>query len=83
MSKMFFNILLFAIEIIVAETLFTYRLKKRQHFLQRAAVWIGVTLACTVVCGFLPSEVLENAIFSSLIFLEPVLYNTRPIPNHI
>lgn len=69
MSKMFFNILLFAIEIIVAEILFTYRLKKRQHFLQRAAVWIGVTLACTVVCGFLPSEVLENAIFSSLIFL--------------
>ena len=69
MSKMFFNILLFAIEIILAEILFTYRLKKRQHFLQRAAVWIGVTLACTVVCGFLPSEVLENAIFSSLIFL--------------
>lgn len=69
MSKMFFNILLFAIEIIVAEILFTYRLKKRQHFLQRAAVWIGVTLACTLVCGFLPSEVLENAIFSSLIFL--------------
>lgn len=69
MSKMFFNILLFAIEIIVAEILFTYRLKKRQYFLQRAAVWIGVTLACTVVCGFFPSEVLENAIFSSLIFL--------------
>ena len=69
MSKMFFNILLFAIEIIVAEILFTYRLKKRQCFLQRAAIWIGVTLASTVVCGFFPSEVLENAIFSSLIFL--------------
>ena len=68
MSKMFLNYLLFAIEIIAAEVLFTTTLKRQKKFWLRTAIWVATTLVATVICGFLPDFILQNAIWSSLIF---------------
>ncbi len=65
---MFFNYFLFALEIIVAELLFTKSLKRQNKFWLRILFWIGATLVCTGICGFLPDIILKNAIWSSLIF---------------
>ena len=68
MSKMFLNYLLFAIEIIAAEVLFTTTLKRHKNFWFRTAIWVATTLIATVICGFLADFILQNAIWSSIIF---------------
>lgn len=65
---MFFNYILFAIEIIVAELLFAKSLKMQNKFWLRILIWIGTTLVFAVICGFFPDIILKNAICSSLIF---------------
>lgn len=68
MTGMFVNIALFVIEITIAETMFTLKLKKRSNFkLRLAAYFLGS--ASTMLIGLLPSSAFDNAIISSLIFL--------------
>lgn len=57
--------LLFMAEILVAEFLFTFRLKKRKYFVWRA---IGCAAVLFVVAAFFP-EVSSNALYSSFLFL--------------
>lgn len=67
MTGMFLNVLLFIIEIVVAELLFTFRLRKRKNFVIRIIFF--VLLSFTMVCfGLLPSNLLNNSFFASGLF---------------
>ena len=67
MTGMFLNVLLFIIEIVVAELLFTFRLRKRKNFVIKIILF--VLLSFTMVCfGLLPTDLLNNAFFASVLF---------------
>lgn len=67
MTGMFLNVLLFIIEIVVAELLFTFRLRKRNNFVIKIILF--VLLSFTMVCfGLLPTDLLNNAFFASVLF---------------
>lgn len=67
MTGMFLNVLLFIIEIVVAELLFTFRLRKRKNFIIKIILF--VLLSFTMVCfGLLPSNLLNNSFFASGLF---------------
>lgn len=67
MTGMFLNVLLFIIEIVVAELLFTFRLRKRNNFVIKIILF--VLLSFTMVCfGLLPTVLLNNAFFASVLF---------------
>lgn len=68
MTGMFLNVLLFIIEIVVAELLFTFRLRKRKNFVIRIIFF--VLLSFTMVCfGLLPSNLLNNSFLLQDYFL--------------
>lgn len=67
MTGMFLNVLLFIVEIVAAELLFTFRLRKRKNFIIRIILF--VLLSFTMVCfGLLPSNLLNNSFFASGLF---------------
>lgn len=68
MSNCTLNILLFTVEIIVAEILFVNSLSKRDNFIKRFVCYVALSLLCGTGLSLLPTEMLENAIFSSVIF---------------
>lgn len=64
-SNLTFYKLLFIVEIIAAEFLFTFHLKKRKYFALRA---IGCCVVLLLAAAFFP-EIVSNAFYSSFMFL--------------
>lgn len=68
MSSLFFYKILFCVEVLVAEFLFTFRLKKRKHF---ALNFATVCAVCIAVASLFPTEhaAADTFWYNSLMFL--------------
>lgn len=63
------NILLFALEITVAELLFSLRMQKRKFFWLRLIGWIVAMAGVSALCALLPDIVFSNAVAVSGLYI--------------